>query len=179
MPGGRPRALTPEVQEKILRYLTTGVSIEVAAQASGIDATTYYNWQRRARLPEDDPDAAPEFVQFFQKVEEAKAERQALWAGHIVKASMEGEWRASLALLQATEAGSWLTKNRTEVSGPAGAPIQVQPVVPQPLDDENVARMEAVMARSGLLQPAIEDAEVVDDNPVEHPSSNGNGNGQH
>lgn len=178
---GRPRSLTRDVMDTIVNYLATGVSAEVAAQAAGITGRTFYNYQARSRLPEDDPDYDPAVVEFFQRVEEAKGRRQAMWAGTIVKAAQEGEWRAAQALLQAHEAGSWLTKNRTELSGPAGAPIQVQPVVEQPLDDENVKRMEAVMARSGLLQAPIEDAEVVDDdNAVEFPSSNGsNGNGQH
>ena len=49
----RPSSLTADAEEEILQGLTAGYGGEVAAEAAGIPATTWYGWMRAAR--EGDP----------------------------------------------------------------------------------------------------------------------------
>jgi transposase len=47
MTGGRPSALTPEVQKKILAGLRCGLSRAASASRAGIGARTFREWMAR------------------------------------------------------------------------------------------------------------------------------------
>lgn len=62
----RPTKLNKTVQNKIIKVLRTGVSINDACAYVGIDETTFYGWMRRGEAGEQ------EFLQFFQSVNRAR-----------------------------------------------------------------------------------------------------------
>src|SRR3954467_12213347 len=43
----RPRALTPEVQRDILRFMSMGAFLSPACRAAGISVDTFYHWRKR------------------------------------------------------------------------------------------------------------------------------------
>lgn len=44
---GRPKALTPELQEEICRAIEVGAYMETAAAFAGLDKVTFYEWMKR------------------------------------------------------------------------------------------------------------------------------------
>ena len=82
--AGRPTALLEEVKEQtLLDYIRIGTPIRKAVTASGIAEKTFYNWmsrglaerERQALVPDakDNPTEVI-FLQFLQRVEQARAE---------------------------------------------------------------------------------------------------------
>lgn len=65
---GRRTKLTKEVHDLIVRYVREGAYDYVAAEAAGIDQSTFYNWMRWGRK------GNPRYVEFFQDVTKAHAE---------------------------------------------------------------------------------------------------------
>lgn len=150
---GQPTKLTPERKERILSYLVTGVTVEVAARASGIEPQTHYNWFNRGKPRRDDEQPHTEqdaiYVDYFEDVMRARAEREAYLAGLVMKHATD-DWRAALAMLQAMFPERW-NRQRLELTGSGGAPIEVRPVPPQPLDQQAVEAMRAVLQRANLV----------------------------
>jgi hypothetical protein len=66
---GRKTKLTPEVQNKIIKGLLTGLTIEVACGCAGIHFDSYYEWLNRAKR---EPDSI--FAEFSEAVKEAQNE---------------------------------------------------------------------------------------------------------
>lgn len=67
--AGRKTLLTPEVTEIICKAIREGAFDYVAAQAAGIHRTTFINWMNEAQ----GPDPGPATVEFFDRVQEARA----------------------------------------------------------------------------------------------------------
>ncbi len=53
---GRPRALTPELHQRIVQFVKAGCAGEVAAQAAGISATTFYDILRVGQESQSGPE---------------------------------------------------------------------------------------------------------------------------
>jgi len=99
---GRPKGLTPEVEESLLKNIRAGIPIRTAAVAAGIDERTFYNWMRRGEdesyrisKGEEARDSESDFFHFFQYVMRAREEAKAGHVAVISKAGKEGDWRAS------------------------------------------------------------------------------------
>lgn len=69
---GRPLTLTPEVHEKIVRYLRIGNYMETAAAAAGVASRTTREWLQRGAKGEEP------FAAFAADVEQAIAESEAV-----------------------------------------------------------------------------------------------------
>ncbi|MFB6525274.1 hypothetical protein [Streptomyces sp. NPDC056399] len=80
-PGaGRPTLLSPEVESRILAASRSGIAVELAAEAAGISAATYWRWMARGRAeaaardegqkPNRDEDP---YVELFERVRTARA----------------------------------------------------------------------------------------------------------
>lgn len=177
-PTGRPRKLTPELQERYLSYVRTGVSNKVAALAAGISPTTVMEWIARGegRHPARDGDEV--FAGFAEAVARVRSEREAYLAGLIAAAAPE-DWKAAAWLLERGMPDTYGRSNRVELSGPQGTPIEVAraDVVEQPIDMEAVEAMRQVMERTfpTIDTTGEEIAVVVDETPELDPPSNGNG----
>lgn len=78
MAGGRPRKLTPELQEQICDLVRRGKPIDVVCGAAGIDESTISKWRKELRDPETDPEIAAQLEEFFKSVARAGFEGQLL-----------------------------------------------------------------------------------------------------
>ena len=115
--------LTPEVQDRIVVALRAGNYQETAALYAGISAKTFYEWLNRGES--DDPKEAA-FRNFREAVEKAKADAEVRDVALIDKAAHDGSWQAAAWKLERKFPQKWGRVNRTEISGPEGAPVKVE-----------------------------------------------------
>lgn len=131
--------LTPALIEKIVGYLRAGAYVETAAAAAGISKQTLYTWLRRA-VDENEED--PIFAKFAAAVEEAQALAEVRDIALIGKAA-ETQWQAAAWRLERKSPERWGRKDRVELSGKNGGPVQtaalVQVIELPPLEDETNA----------------------------------------
>ena len=132
---GRPTKLTPEVQERIVQALRAGNYQETAAAYAGIGESTFYEWMERGR---DEPGSV--YSEFVEAVTKAKADAEVRDVALIDKAATDGSWQAAAWKLERKFPHRWGRVNRTEISGPDGAPVKVE-----------VDAKRALMAKLGLL----------------------------
>lgn len=92
--AGQPTKCTPETQERICQLIRAGTTVEVAAEASGIAASTYYGWMQRGQGKEQP------WRDFREAVERARAEAEAVLVGRVSRAAQSGSWRAATWLLE-------------------------------------------------------------------------------
>lgn len=107
----RPTKLTPEVQEKIVKDISLGVSYVDAAGACGIDYATFNNWMKRGQ-----DETKGIYFKFFHAVSTAKSTAFANFTKVITKASMDGEWRAALEYLKRHDPDNWGDSNKVDVT---------------------------------------------------------------
>jgi transposase len=120
---GRPTKLTPEVQDKIVAALRAGNYQETAAMYAGVEARTFYRWMERGESDDADDEI---YRQFRQAVEKAKADAEVRDIALIDKAAHDGSWQAAAWKLERKFPNRWGRVNRTEISGPDGAPVKVE-----------------------------------------------------
>lgn len=122
MAMGRPTILTPELQEKILKYVREGNFIETACAACGVNKQSLFNWKRwadEARIKlEANPDYEGNDVKFYEfivAVEEAEALAEAEivqdWRRHT-----KGDWRAGKELLERRAAKRWGNRQQIDIT---------------------------------------------------------------
>jgi transposase len=103
---GRPRAITPEVQDRLTNLLTLGMYVEPACQACGISAATYYKWRAEGeelavdrRVTQESggtwkPPAAGSigqaYLEFYEATERALGGQEAAWLQTIGAAASGG-----------------------------------------------------------------------------------------
>lgn len=113
---GRPTLLTPETHSKIVAYVRAGAFDWVAAQAVGIDPTTFYNWMKWGR------NGRPKYVQFFKDVSQARAEARVIAEAEVRKADPFKWLRYGPGREREGEPG-WT--DAVQVTGEGGGPIAV------------------------------------------------------
>lgn len=118
---GRPTKLTQEVHDKIVTAIRAGNYIETAAAYGGIAKQTLYDWLKRG---EADPGSA--YGKFLDAVERAKADAEVRDLYLIDQAAQDGSWQAAAWKLERKFPQKWGRVNRTEISGPEGAPLVVE-----------------------------------------------------
>jgi hypothetical protein len=118
--AGRQTKLTPELQDRILAALRAGNYQETAAVYGGISRDTFYYWLERGR---DEPESI--YSDFSDAVEKAKADAEVRDVALIDKAAHDGSWQAAAWKLERKFPNKWGRVNRTEISGPDGAPVKV------------------------------------------------------
>jgi hypothetical protein len=70
---GRQTLLTPERQQTIVSFIRAGMWDYIAAEASGIDYDTFYEWVRRGEGLDERPEEAI-YAEFAKAVRQARAE---------------------------------------------------------------------------------------------------------
>lgn len=100
---GRPTKLTPELQEKICKYVANGNYFTTACQAVGISYQTYLNWLERAKAEEaatktEETEEATEghnggglYLDFFEALKIADAQAEAERVSRIREAGIGGQ----------------------------------------------------------------------------------------
>lgn len=131
---GRPTKLTPERHARIVQMISTGAYAHIAAQASGINPGTYYDWMARGRDCDRDDEGNPTtdddapYAEFHDAVKEAEAKAEAVAIGRIQQAANGGTWQAAAWYLERKYSDRWGRKDqlRQEVSGPDGGKIELE-----------------------------------------------------
>jgi len=110
------RALTAEVQAKIVILIKSGASREVAAPAAGIDARTLRRWCEWGR------EGRPDYVRFLSAMEQAEAHAEVMHIAVIAKAANAGDWRASAFWLKNARRDRWFETQAAATGIEAEAP---------------------------------------------------------
>lgn len=128
---GRKTILTPQLQTELLGMLSTGAYIEHACQAASISVANYYNWMNwgedYAQALETDEKPNPKhrvYFEFFEAVMRVRSRVATRVSGLVLKAA-ERDWKAGAWWLERSFPEAW-GRQRVEVSGPDGEPIDVR-----------------------------------------------------
>jgi Transposase len=143
---GRPPALSPEVEARIVAAVSAGAHLSVAARAAGVSRQTLHRWRARGAEDGDGP-----HHELAMALERAEAEAELRQVALIARAA-QSEWRA----------GAWLLSRRAPERWGRGAAERALPVpaseVPSSLAgerldlrllaDDELALLEALFARA-------------------------------
>ena len=124
--GGRPTKLTPEVQTVIVNAILAGNYMDVAAASAGVSKTTLMLWLRNGARAEGGIQK-----EFSHACEKALAEAEVRDVAMIARAGMT-EWQAIAWRLERRHPDRWGRKERHEVTGAGGGPVQIQVVYDNP-----------------------------------------------
>lgn len=121
--GGRGPKLTEEVHDAIVRSIGLGNYATVAAGTAGIHTSTFYAWIQQG---ERDRAAGVESIYsaFSDAVKKAEDEAEAAAVTH-VRAAMRDSWQAAMTYLERKHPKRWGRKDRHEVTGAEGGPIEI------------------------------------------------------
>lgn len=118
---GRPSKLTPEVQDKIVRAISTGNWLDTACAYAGVDSSTVRRWIAKG----ESEDAEPVFREFCTAIKQAKAEAEIRAVALIQKAAQDGTWQASAWYLERSFPDRW-GRHRLEITGADSQPVRVE-----------------------------------------------------
>lgn len=130
----RPIKLTPEIEKKILDAIRMGNYLETAAAYANIARSTFYNWIKRGEKEIQRVNQNPRckikksekpFVDFKHKVDQALAEAEMRDVQIILRAASD-DWRAAAWRLERRYPDKWSKKDRHEVTGQDGGPIEIK-----------------------------------------------------
>lgn len=118
---GQPTKYTTELADSIIAFIRGGAYIETASVAAGINKSTLYDWLKRSRKG-DTP-----YAGFHDRVEKALAEAELADWGTIGKAARDGAWQAAAWRLERKFPDKYGRKDRHEITGAEGGPIELAP----------------------------------------------------
>jgi hypothetical protein len=131
--------IMPRVKPDIIKLLKTGTPVKTVCGAVGISNATFYDWMKRGEAAK-----SGQFKEFYDAVEQARAEFVARNVALIQKAAMDGTWQASAWLLERTHPEDF-AKREVEVN-------VVQNNVEVNIDatrEKVVSRINSIAARIG------------------------------
>ena len=115
--GRRPK-LTPELRETLLEGLSIGLTQKLASQRAGIGESTFYNWLAKGRAA-----STGQYRDLLDEVIRAEGQGAARLMAQISRQGM-ADWRAAAWILERRHPDDY--GRRTELTGKAGAPVQVE-----------------------------------------------------
>lgn len=119
------KQLTPERTAAVLNYLRNGHYIEQACRLAKIPRRTYSYWLETARKHAAEGKES-DYTAFAEQVAEAEAALEARELARIeAAAENQKTWTAAAWLLERRFPQRWSLRNRVEVSGANGEPVQV------------------------------------------------------
>lgn len=157
--------LTRAVIAEVAKLLPICMYVETVAATLGIHRDTFYEWRRRGKVAaemrirdEIIPHRERLYLQFSDAVEKALADGEVRDLATITKASRDtdrrpGQWTAAAWRLERRFPDRWGRRDRMEISGPGGGPIQTMQA------QIDVARM--IMedpTKAPMVRDAIEEA---------------------
>ena len=153
--AGRKTALLDVIKEQtLLDYIRIGTPVRKAVAASGIAEKTFYNWMSRGMAERERQALVPNakknpteviFLQFLQRVEQARAEAIMKKVAVIAKSGNDGDWRAAAWWLERQVPEEFGKTDRFEIGGTNGEAIKVQ-VEMGDLEDK-IAKVLAIRKR--------------------------------
>jgi len=134
--AGRKTALLDVTKEQtLLDYIRIGTPVRKAVTASGIAEKTFYNWMSRGMAERErlslsmtaksNPTEVV-FLQFLQRVEQARAEAITKKVAVIAKSGNDGDWRAAAWWLERQVPEEFGKTEKLEIGGSNGEPIRIQ-----------------------------------------------------
>ena len=117
--SGRKSKLTPETQEAVCKAIRDGNYNHIAAAYAGIGESTFYLWMslgERAR--------SGKYLEFLEAVKKAEADAEVRTVALIETAAHEN-WQAAAWWLERKHNERWGRKERQEITGAEGGPLQV------------------------------------------------------
>lgn len=117
---GRPSKLTPERSLKIIDAVRAGNYAEVAARFAGINERTFYKWMEKGEQRPDSP-----YGHFRQAIKDAEAAAE-IHAVVQVRQAMSTNWAAAMTYLERKFPTRWARKDRLELGGKDGGPIDTK-----------------------------------------------------
>lgn len=168
---GRPRALTPKLQEKMVQLLEVGNYMETCCGVVGVSQSTVYDWLRRGGgyvdVYGDDPDKWPGmeqddervFAEFLQAVEAAAARAEAHAVATVRKHS-DKHWQAAMTFLERRYPTRW--RRRITVDDGQGIDASQRETEQRMLADPEAVDLMHDALRRAAASGGVEDAEVVE-----------------
>ena len=132
----RKSKLTPETQDKILKYLRLGTYVETAAAAAGISRDTFYDWLKRGAKGEKP------YRAFSDAVDKALAEAEARDVAIIMKAA-EHTWQAAAWRLERRFPDRYGRHDRTKVEAKINVDVS---------DDQLIGKLAGLIERAATRQ---------------------------
>jgi len=133
---GRPTKLTKAIQDELVKTLRSGNYLETAASFAGLSHSIIREWVRRGERESirltNDPEAKPikseiPFMEFSVAIKKAQAQSEVMDVMLIGNAARES-WQAAAWRLERKFPDRWGRKDKHEVSGPNGGPVQVEEI---------------------------------------------------
>ena len=116
---GRPSKFNDQYKEKILQGIRLGLEPSRACVLAGLTFETLNIWRAKALN-----DKLPDYIAFFEDIEKAKVEHEAIHLRNIHEAASGGTWTASAWTLERMFPDRYSLKTRTEITGKDGGPVQ-------------------------------------------------------
>lgn len=101
-PSGRPSKLTPELQAKLVEYISAGNYDCVACGLVGINPSTYYRWLQLGKEAK-----SGKYREFYNAIKKAAAAREASWIKYI---DSDPSWQSKAWLLERRYPERWSKK---------------------------------------------------------------------
>lgn len=152
--GRKTTLLDVTKEQNLLDYIRIGTPVRKAVAASGVAEKTFYNWMSRGLSERERQTIVPNakenpteviFLQFLQRVEQARAEAIAKKVAVIAKSGNEGDWRAAAWWLERQVPEDFGKTDKFEIGGANGEAIRVQ-VEMGDLEDK-IAKVLAIRKR--------------------------------
>lgn len=98
----KPTKLDQKLQDGIAILIRNGVTVEVAAQATGISESTFYAWMERGEQAQSGA-----FREFYEAIEQARGQSESLQVVRVSQAAQRGSWQAAAWLLERRHPERW------------------------------------------------------------------------
>lgn len=157
---GQPTKFNEERAEKLLQAVRGGNYLATASAYAGISYQTLRRWVLKA----DDPNAPPEYVEFKEALEKARADGEVAALAKIQRAASDGAWQAAAWYLERSRPEQWGRRetNRVELVGESGGPVKV--VAGIELDDASMTALaQRLSQRLDTDNRDIEEAEIIEE----------------
>ena len=110
---GRPTKLTPQLQEKLCKYIAAGNYLVTACNAVGINPETLRRWEDWAL--EEQSNSGGIYNDLYVALKKAEAEAEARRVARIEASGKTGNWLADMTHLERRHPDRWGRKDRHQV----------------------------------------------------------------
>ena len=133
MPTGRKSLLeiTPEIQTLLVEQIEAGQPIRYACALAGIGETAFFSWLEKGR----EDGCKPEYADFAKAITRARGRKvhrllKSIEDAGGIESAVTGQrdWKALAWLAERTEPEFFSPKQKTEITGKDGGPVQVESV---------------------------------------------------
>ena len=111
---------SPDTQDRFINAIKAGNYANVAAQYAGIHVATYHRYMQLGA-----EQTRGIYHDFREAVKEAEAEAEARAVANVQLAAQQGQWTASAWMLERKHPERWGRRERREITGADGAPIEI------------------------------------------------------